>query len=195
MPQIICHECGRKRLVVAGKRKVCRGCGTKLTDQQQPLTKLLKAEGEKKKAKKMTVEDLANDFPKQVAEIVQAARADICAEEFGDLKPQDIEGAFPDEVAAIVLKATNEMTTAAEIAKTEHADAIKKLKAEHADAIKANTADLTKKIAAAEEATSKAISDGKKAMRDAVKAAKVTGRNEVLAWSVGKFQKRKQAQK
>lgn len=138
MPQITCHECGRKRLVVAGKRKNCRGCGTRLTDQQQPLTKL----HAKKKAAKLqdiSLADLAKMYPNQVAEIVTAAKADVVAEKFEDLelKPDEVEAAFPDQVAELVLKATAET---AEIAK----DAAKKLKDAVAAAKKEGQASILK---------------------------------------------------
>ena len=107
MPQITCHHCGRVRLVCTGKRKDCRGCGTKLTDQQQPLD-ALKAKQEKETKPDVTIAELADAYPKQVAGIVAAARADIASEEFGDMNADDVGKTFPDAVIEIVDKATAE---------------------------------------------------------------------------------------
>ena len=106
MPQIKCHNCGRTRLVTIGKRKNCRGCGTKLTDIQQPMNKSLIDETEKEV--EITVAELAKQYPHQVTEIVAAARADIAAEEFGGMNADDVEKTFPEAVVEIVNKATAE---------------------------------------------------------------------------------------
>ena len=154
MAQIICHECGEVRVVTKGKRKNCRKCGAKLTDQQQSLDKL-KAKTEPKV--EVTVEMLASKYPNQVAKIVSETRADMAAGEFGDLTPEDIEKTFPDEVAVIILKTTTELAA-------EFEAAIEKLQAE------------AKTLA-------EAVSKEKKDLRDAVKKAKMVGRSEILKMS------------
>lgn len=161
MPQIICHECGETRVVTKGKRKNCRKCGAKLTDQQQSLDNL-KAKTEPQV--EITIDDLVESYPNQVAEIVKKTRADLVAKEFGDMEPADIEETFPSEVAAIKLKATNEMGLKAEADAAEHLAVVEKLQAE------------AKTLA-------EAVSKEKKDLRDAVKKAKMVGRSEILKMS------------
>lgn len=81
------------------KRKKCRKCGTPMVS---PLSKSPKSEP------KTTVEELAKMYPNQVAEIVSVAKADVAADEFGGLKADEVENAFPDAVVEIINKATAE---------------------------------------------------------------------------------------
>lgn len=180
MPKIICHQCGRERVVIQGKRKNCRKCGTKLTDQQQPLVKLKAKAKAKKLADVITIEELAKMYPNQVGEIVKKTRAVMVAKEFGDMEPADIEETFPSEVAAIKLKATNEMGLKAEAVAAEHLAAVEALQAD------------TK---AAQETLAQADKTAKDALKEAVKKATAdgtaAGRKAVLKLSIAKITKLK----
>jgi len=170
--------------VIQGKRKNCRKCGTKLTDQQQPLVRLnAKAEAQELKDV-ISIEELASMYPNQVGDIVNKTRADMAAGEFGDLTPKDIEETFPSEVAAIKLKATNELALKAEAVAAEHLAAVEKFQAD------------TK---AAQDALAQADKTAKDALKEAVKKAPAdgaaAGRKAVLKMSIEKIKKLKQPKK
>jgi len=74
MAIITCHECGAVRTVVDGKKKKCRKCGTGLSSIQQPLDRL-EAKKADELAEQITVVQLAEMYPNQVAEIVTEAKA------------------------------------------------------------------------------------------------------------------------
>jgi len=99
-----------------------------LTDKQQPLDKLKAKAEAAEKHDVITVAELAEMYPNQVAEIVTAAKADLTAEEFGDLKPADVEAAFPDAVAELVIKATAGLAEKIEAHGKELKDAVTKAK-------------------------------------------------------------------
>ena len=65
MPIVKCPNCGRERLVVEGKKKKCRKCGT-------PLSSL-----PAKPAEPVTVETIKEKYPSQVAEIIEETKREM----------------------------------------------------------------------------------------------------------------------
>lgn len=98
MPMVTCPNCGRERLVVEGKRKKCRKCGT-------PLTSL---PPKPPKPEKITVEQLAERHPQQVAEIVKAAQDEVVREQIGELNTPILLEKYPDLVEELVAAAKEE---------------------------------------------------------------------------------------
>lgn len=114
MPQVKCPNCGVVRLVVEGKRKKCRKCGTPLTSRPP------KPEPE---IPKVTVDELKEQYPEQIAEIVEVAKTEVVKEEIGELTSEILLEVYPELIA--------ELTAAAkETAAKETAKAIAKETAE-----------------------------------------------------------------
>jgi len=102
---IKCPNCGRERLVVEGKRKKCRKCGTPLTSRPpKPV-----------EPPKLTVEQLTEQYPERVAEIIERASAEAVKEEIGDLTSELLLEHYPELVEE--LTAAVKETTAKETAK------------------------------------------------------------------------------
>jgi len=95
MPQIKCPNCGRVRLVVEGKKKNCRKCGTPLTTnppkEQKPI--------------KVTAEQLQEQHPEQIAEIINAAKNEVVREETGELTTEILTTQYPELVEELVAAA------------------------------------------------------------------------------------------
>lgn len=72
MPQVKCPKCGRVRLVVEGKKKNCRKCGTPLT--ATPAMAVKPEEQKITAPPAITAADLQKQFPEQIAEIIKAAQ-------------------------------------------------------------------------------------------------------------------------
>ena len=131
---IKCPNCGRERLVVEGKRKKCRKCGTPLTSRPPKEKPSLSADDLQElyprqigqildAAKAKTVDELQEQYPEQVAEIIKAAQALVVKEEIGELTSELLLEHYPELVA--------ELTAAAkETAAKETAEAIAKDTAE-----------------------------------------------------------------
>ena len=131
MPQIKCHSCGRVRLVVEGKRKLCRGCGTKLTSIQQPMSgALANSDAAGNQIPDMEVAELAKIYPKQVAEIVAVAKADVIADELDIHNADEVAKAFPDAVKELETAAKKSILklSAAKFAKLKKKQSAKKPK-------------------------------------------------------------------
>lgn len=120
MPQIKCPKCGRVRVVVEGKRKNCRRCGTPLSaNMPKP-----------KPPEKVTSKIICERFPEQVAEIREQAKAEVVLEEIGEPTVDLLLEHYPELV--------EEITAAArEDARKETLDELKKKRAEKKAAAKA----------------------------------------------------------
>ena len=133
---IKCPNCGRERLVVEGKRKKCRKCGTPLTSRPPKLEEKPSLSADDLRelhpkqigqildaAKAKTIDELTKQYPEQIAEIIDAAQALVVKEEIGELTSELLLEHYPELVA--------ELTAAAkETAAKETAEAIAKDTAE-----------------------------------------------------------------
>lgn len=127
MPQIKCPKCGRVRLVVEGKRKNCRKCGTPLSTIRPKV----------KPPEKVTADMLREKYPEQISQIINDAKAAVVREEIGDLTAEILLEQYPLLV--------DELTTAArEDTKKEVLDELKKKQAE-AESKKSKRAAKSKK--------------------------------------------------
>ena len=95
MPQIKCPNCGRTRLVVEGKKKNCRKCGTPLTTNPPKEQKVVKA----------TAGQLKERYPEQVAELIEAAKNKVVREETGELTTEILLDKYPELVEELVAAA------------------------------------------------------------------------------------------
>lgn len=100
MPQIKCPNCGSIRLVVEGKKKNCRKCGTPLTSYPPKEQKVVE----------VTAEQLKEQHPKQIAEIINAARGEIVQEEIGKLTTEILLDQYPELVDELVAAARENAT-------------------------------------------------------------------------------------
>jgi len=113
MPQIKCPNCGKVRLVVEGKKKNCRKCGTPLTTNPPKEQKVVK----------VTAEQLKELYPEQIAEIAETAKNKVVREELGELTTEILLDQYPELVDDLV-------AAAREDARRHILDEIKKKKME-----------------------------------------------------------------
>lgn len=115
MPQIKCPKCGRVRLVVEGKKKNCRKCGTPLTAYQP----------KEQKPVEVTAEQLKEQYPEQIGRLIEAAKKEIMREEVGELTTGILLDQYPGLVEELV-------TAAREDARRQILDEIKEKKQQRA---------------------------------------------------------------
>jgi len=109
MPQIKCPNCGRVRLVVEGKKKNCRKCGTPLTTNPPKEQKVVE----------VTAGQLKERYPEQIAELIKAAKNEVVREEIGELTTEILLDQYPEIVDDLV-------TAAKEDARRQILDEMKK---------------------------------------------------------------------
>jgi len=86
MPQVKCPKCGTVRLVVEGKTKKCRKCGTPLTANiQKPVEQKTEA------PKVITAEELQKQYPQQVDCLIDTAQKQLLVERVEDIKKTTVE--------------------------------------------------------------------------------------------------------
>lgn len=107
MARIKCPNCGTERVVVEGKKKRCRKCGTTLTTLPP------------KPAPKVTAASLAEQYPEQIEELIRTAaatisdeeRRDSLREEFGELSSEILITEYPEIVEQLTAAARKQTAT------------------------------------------------------------------------------------
>lgn len=98
MPIVKCPNCGSERLVVEGKKKNCRKCGTPLSTIPPKPPKVVT----------FTAEQLKEQYPRQVAEITEQAKAEIVREEIGEVTTEILLSHYPELVSELIAAAKEE---------------------------------------------------------------------------------------
>lgn len=115
-------SCNHKQTVIEDgqgrlKRKKCRKCGTPMTNRAPKPAAV----------EKITVEQLAKNYPKQVAEIVKAAQDEVVREQIGELTTAILLDQYPDLVEELTAAAKD--TTAKETAEAIAKETSEKVRA------------------------------------------------------------------
>ena len=123
MPQVKCPKCGTVRLVVEGKKKNCRKCGTPLTADAKNT---VKPEEQKIEAPAvLTAADLQKQYPEQTGQIIKVvqlkAEAEALKRKPGDVTAEILLNTYPKaavEMTEIITAEVTEKITAEVTART-----------------------------------------------------------------------------